>query len=74
MRHEAGEALGAIGTPECIEHLRRHQNDGCLEARLSAQQLLLHILSTCSLPMYAVLSAGCSDVPIGFAAHRLLQQ
>ena len=32
VRHEAGEALGAIGNSDCIAHLERHQQDSCLEA------------------------------------------
>lgn len=31
VRHEAGEALGAIGSPECMAQLRQHQHDPCLE-------------------------------------------
>ena len=31
VRHEAGEALGAIGTPECLEQLKLHISDPCLE-------------------------------------------
>lgn len=31
VRHEAGEALGAIGTSDCVAELRRHQEDPCLE-------------------------------------------
>ena len=31
VRHEAGEALGAIGSPECMAQLRKHQHDSCLE-------------------------------------------
>ena len=31
VRHEAGEALGAIGSPECMVQLRQHQHDPCLE-------------------------------------------
>lgn len=33
MRHEAGEALGAIGTTECLEQLKLHIDDPCLEVR-----------------------------------------
>ena len=35
VRHEAGEALGAIGNSDCITHLERHQQDPCLEASYS---------------------------------------
>ncbi len=31
VRHEAGEALGAIGTEECLVPLREHLNDDVLE-------------------------------------------
>lgn len=31
VRHEAGEALGAIGTEECLVPLREHLNDEVLE-------------------------------------------
>ena len=31
VRHEAGEALGAIGTPECIGALMQHSDDPVLE-------------------------------------------
>lgn len=33
VRHEAGEALGAIGTEECLEPLRLHVDDAVLEVR-----------------------------------------
>ncbi|KAK9908081.1 hypothetical protein WJX75_002559 [Coccomyxa subellipsoidea] len=33
VRHEAGEALGAIGTPECFNLLRDFSGDPCLELR-----------------------------------------
>ena len=31
MRHEAGEALGAIGTPACLQQLQLHERDACQE-------------------------------------------
>ena len=34
VRHEAGEALGAIGNTECVAQLRKHQDDPCLEVVL----------------------------------------
>ena len=43
MRHEAGEALGAIGTPECIEPLRQHQHDAVLEVAETCQLALQRI-------------------------------
>ena len=43
MRHEAGEALGAIGTPACLEPLRRHQGDPCLEVAHTCQLALQRI-------------------------------
>lgn len=33
VRHEAGEALGAIGTEECLQPLREHVNDSVQEVR-----------------------------------------
>lgn len=31
VRHEAGEALGAIGKPECLAPLLQHADDSVLE-------------------------------------------
>ena len=31
VRHEAGEALGAIGTPACLKELQQYLRDPCLE-------------------------------------------
>jgi hypothetical protein len=36
VRHEAGEALGAIGTEECLRPLREHQDDSVLEVRATS--------------------------------------
>ncbi|KAI7844634.1 hypothetical protein COHA_001724 [Chlorella ohadii] len=35
VRHEAGEALGAIGTEECLSAVRQHVQDPCQESRES---------------------------------------
>lgn len=35
VRHEAGEALGAIGTPACLKELQQYQEDPCLEVSLT---------------------------------------
>ena len=43
VRHEAGEALGAIGTPECLQLLERHQADPCLEVAQTCQLALQRI-------------------------------
>lgn len=43
VRHEAGEALGAIGTPECIEPLRQHEQDAVLEVAETCQLALQRI-------------------------------
>ena len=43
VRHEAGEALGAIGTPECMAPLRLHQEDDCLEVAQTCQLALQRI-------------------------------
>jgi deoxyhypusine monooxygenase len=43
VRHEAGEALGAIGTPECIEPLKMHENDEVLEVAQTCQLALQRI-------------------------------
>lgn len=40
VRHEAGEALGAIATPECLEPLRRYEDDACLEVAQTCQLAL----------------------------------
>lgn len=37
VRHEAGEALGAIGTPACLQPLHDHQADPCLEVAQTCQ-------------------------------------
>ncbi|KAA6425385.1 MAG: deoxyhypusine hydroxylase [Trebouxia sp. A1-2] len=34
VRHEAGEALGAIGTATCLKELQQYVQDPCLEARI----------------------------------------
>ena len=43
VRHEAGEALGAIGTPECLQLLERYQADPCLEVAETCQLALQRI-------------------------------
>ena len=43
VRHEAGEALGAIGTPECLQLLERYQSDPCLEVAQTCQLALQRI-------------------------------
>lgn len=43
MRHEAGEALGAIGTRECFDLLRAFSNDPCLEVSQTCQLALQRI-------------------------------
>lgn len=34
VRHEAGEALGAIGTAACLKELQQYLEDPCLEVHL----------------------------------------
>lgn len=43
VRHEAGEALGAIGTPECLQVLELYQGDPCLEVAQTCQLALQRI-------------------------------
>lgn len=43
VRHEAGEALGAIGTQECFAPLRGHQEDPCMEVAQTCQLALQRI-------------------------------
>lgn len=43
VRHEAGEALGAIGKPECLAPLLQHADDSVLE--VCACQGLPHIMN-----------------------------
>lgn len=43
VRHEAGEALGAIGTEECLAAVRRHVEDPCLEVAQTCQLALQRI-------------------------------
>ena len=43
VRHEAGEALGAIGGAHCLELLRAHQADPCLEVAQTCQLALQRI-------------------------------
>lgn len=43
VRHEAGEALGAIGTPECLAPLMQHSNDAVLEVAETCQMALQRI-------------------------------
>lgn len=43
VRHEAGEALGAISREDCLEPLRIHMNDDCLEVAQTCQLALQRI-------------------------------
>lgn len=43
VRHEAGEALGAIGTEECLAPLREHLQDACPEVAHTCQLALQRI-------------------------------
>ena len=43
MRHEAGEALGAIGRPECLDALRAHASDAAQEVAETCQLALERI-------------------------------
>eukprot|EP00887_Chlorella_sp_A99_P006698 scaffold3.g6698.t1 len=43
VRHEAGEALGAIGTPRCLEPLRHHLDDPVQEVAHTCQLALQRI-------------------------------
>jgi len=43
VRHEAGEALGAIGTPECMVPLMEHQDDSVLEVAQTCQLAIQRI-------------------------------
>lgn len=43
VRHEAGEALGAIATETCLEPLRAHVDDPCLEVSQTCQLALQRI-------------------------------
>jgi deoxyhypusine monooxygenase len=43
VRHEAGEALGAIGKESCLAPLRQHVDDQCLEVAQTCQLALQRI-------------------------------
>jgi deoxyhypusine monooxygenase len=43
VRHEAGEALGAIGTEPCLVPLREHVHDPCMEVAQTCQLALQRI-------------------------------
>lgn len=43
VRHEAGEALGAIGTEECLVPLQQHLDDACPEVAHTCQLALQRI-------------------------------
>jgi deoxyhypusine monooxygenase len=43
VRHEAGEALGAIGKESCLPPLREHVDDQCLEVAQTCQLALQRI-------------------------------
>eukprot|EP01025_Chloroclados_australasicus_P052486 TRINITY_DN611_c0_g3_i1.p3 TRINITY_DN611_c0_g3~~TRINITY_DN611_c0_g3_i1.p3 ORF type:complete len:302 (-),score=31.00 TRINITY_DN611_c0_g3_i1:784-1689(-) len=43
VRHEAGEALGAIGSPECIAPLKKHRTDEQQEVRETCQLALQRV-------------------------------
>jgi len=48
VRHEAGEALGAIGTEECLKPLRTHVEDDCSEVAETCQLALQRIEWYCA--------------------------
>ncbi len=54
MRHEAGEALGAIGTQRCFDLLRAFSKDPCLEVSQTCQLALQRI-------EYYAKADGCSS-------------
>ena len=54
MRHEAGEALGAVGTRECFSLLRAFSKDPCLEVSQTCQLALQRI-------EYFAQAHGCSS-------------
>ena len=43
VRHEAGEALGAIGMTSCVEPLKAHQDDASLEVRSATTCCRVHL-------------------------------
>jgi len=43
VRHEAGEALGAIATERCLAPLRAHKEDGCQEVAETCQLALQRV-------------------------------
>lgn len=43
VRHEAGEALGAIGTATCLKELQQYLQDPCLEVRLHSTSVRMLI-------------------------------
>jgi len=43
VRHEAGEALGAIGTPDCMDPLREHEHDAVREVAETCQLAMQRI-------------------------------
>ena len=46
VRHEAGEALGAIGTTACLKELQQYVQDSCLEVCVaSAEQTCIHVVN-----------------------------
>ena len=43
VRHEAGEALGAIGTATCLKELQQYLQDPCLEVRLHSTSVRMFV-------------------------------
>lgn len=60
VRHEAGEALGAIGTPECFNLLRDFSGDPCLEVAQTCQLALQRIQHYAESDRY---SSGAGTAP-----------
>ncbi|KAL6753375.1 deoxyhypusine hydroxylase [Haematococcus lacustris] len=84
VRHEAGEALGAIGTQECLIPLREHQLDAVLEVAETCQMALQRIeylaahpdASNEESPYYSVDPAPAlpASTPIAELRHQLLDE
>ena len=72
VRHEAGEALGAIGSAQCLQLLRVHQTDPCLEVaqtcQLALQRIQHYAAASSSVPVPQ--PSASRDAPATCAASR----
>jgi deoxyhypusine monooxygenase len=72
VRHEAGEALGAIGTEECLAPLRERLADPCPEVAHTCQLALQRIEHFAAAAAAAAAESGASGADGGAEESRYL--